>query len=314
MITNIRDARIAPLTDLDDAEEAVRPVARSMVRLLGVTVRFQFPDAAYLVLRRSTEDEEVYLVAIRDAEGSDLWTFPLYGGYQPFPHPVPQELAEFWGDLDPQSPYSVESLAQRIDAVLGIDFVPESAMRPGERDMERTPLGLPLLDAELPRPITWPRFVRATEGIRTRGRALARLIADTLSLQYGGSAAYLVLDENDSRDFMGLLSIHDADGRTLFEFGDDDAVLPSIPADSPVARAWGQMDPADPRALAKAIQGLYQLGFTFDWMPDGLASEDAPSGVQCLLLSTAACPSWWGLIDEESETLVRPYSAPRPRS
>lgn len=41
MITNIHDARLAPLTDLDEAEEAVRPVARSMVRLIGATVRLQ---------------------------------------------------------------------------------------------------------------------------------------------------------------------------------------------------------------------------------------------------------------------------------
>lgn len=215
MISNILEAPLAPVADLDDAEEAVRPVARSMVRLLGVTVRAQFPDAAYLVLQRSTEDEEVYLVAVRNAEGMDLWDFPTDtpACYRPFPSPVPPELAELWGDLDPQRPDSIESLAQRIDAVLGIDVVPKSAMHPGEEKMERTPLGIPLLDAEVPEwPITWPRFVATVERLRAEGRALARLIADTLNRQFDGAAAYLVLEESDSRDFMGMQSIHDGDG------------------------------------------------------------------------------------------------------
>ncbi|WP_086810221.1 hypothetical protein [Streptomyces reticuliscabiei] len=315
MITNLHDARLAPLTDLDDAEEAVRPVARSMVRLIGATVRLQYPDAAHLVLHRSADDEEVYLMAVRDAEGTDLITFSPYADYEPFPKPVPQELAELWGDLDPQLPGSVESLAQRIDAALGLDYVATPAMHPGEENVNRTPLGIPLLDAEVPSwPITWPRFVGTTRRLRNQGRALARLIADTLNAQYGGSAAYLVLNENDSRDFMGIISIRDGDGEILFEFGDDDALLPSLPDDSPLMEAWGQLDPADPRTLSRAIQGLYQTGHTFDWTPDGLPNEDAPSEEQCLLLSAAARPDWWGLIDEESQTLVRPYSAPRPRS
>ncbi|WSM44854.1 hypothetical protein OIE78_35405 (plasmid) [Streptomyces cellulosae] len=317
MISNILEAPLAPVADLDDAEEAVRPVARSMVRLLGVTVRAQFPDAAYLVLQRSTEDEEVYLVAVRNAEGMDLWDFPTDtpACYRPFPSPVPPELAELWGDLDPQRPDSIESLAQRIDAVLGIDVVPKSAMHPGEEKMERTPLGIPLLDAEVPEwPITWPRFVATVERLRAEGRALARLIADTLNRQFDGAAAYLVLEESDSRDFMGMQSIHDGDGGTLFEFGDDDASLPALPDDSPLAAAWGHMDPAHPWTPSRAIQQLYRLGFTFDWTPDHLPSDDAPSEEQCLLLSPAARPSWWGLIDEESETLLRPYSAPCPHS
>lgn len=314
MITHFDDAPITPLTDLDDAEEAVRPVARSMVRLIGTTLRFQFPTAAHLVLHRSADDEEAYLAAVRDAEGMDLWTFPLYADYVPFPTPVPPELAGLWGDLDPQRPDSVECLVQRIDAALGIDFLPVSAMHPGEVEKERTPLGIPLLDAELPRPTTWPGFVRTADRLRAEGRALGRLIADTLSLQYAGHAAYLVLAEGDSGDFMGLSSVLDADGKILFEFGDDDARLPSLPAGSPLVKAWGQMDPADPRTVSRAVQGLYRTGHTFDWMPDDLPDEDAPTDEQCLLLSNAARPSWWELIDNESETLVRPYSAPRPRS
>ncbi|WP_331726580.1 hypothetical protein [Streptomyces sp. NBC_00280] len=316
MITNIRDARIAPLADFDEAEEAVRPVARSMVRLLGVTIRAQFPDAAHLVLHRSTEDEEVYLIAVRSAEGMDLWDFPTetLARYRAFPTPVPPELSELWGDLDPQRPDSVEGLARRIDAVLGIDFVPGCAMHPGEEDMERTPLSIPLLDADVPKwPITWPRLVASVERLRSEGRALSRLIADTLSCQFDGAAAYLVLEEGDSRDFMGMQSLHDGEGGMLFEFGDDDTVLPALPDDSPLAAAWGHMDPADPGSLSRAIQALYRLGFTFDWMPDGLPNDDAPTEEQCLLLSPAARPSWWGLMDKEPETLVRPYSAPRPR-
>lgn len=318
MITNVLDARLAPVSDLDDADEAVRSVARSMVRLLGVTVRAQFPDAAYLVLHRSTEDEEVYLVAVRNTDGMDLWDFPTetLARYKPLPSPVPPELAGLWGDLDPQRPDTMEVLAQRIDAALGIDFVPTSAMHPGEEDMDRTPLGIPLLDAGVPTPpITWPRFVDSAERLRAEGRALARLIADTLSHQFD-RAAYLVLDEGDSRDFMGMQSIHDGDGRMLFEFGDDDTDLPSIVDSSPLVAAWGHLDPTHPGSISKAIQALYRLGFTFDWMPDGLPSDDAPSEVQCLLLSSAAQPSWWGLIDRAlaSETLVRPYSAPRPNS
>ncbi|MGW1067411.1 hypothetical protein ACWD4F_23190 [Streptomyces aureus] len=45
---------------------------------------------------------------------------------------------------------------------------------------------------------------------------------------------------------MGLVSVLDAEGSCLFEFGDDLATLPPLPQDSPHASAWDGRDPAEP--------------------------------------------------------------------
>ncbi|MEW1568441.1 hypothetical protein AB0454_36370 [Streptomyces sp. NPDC093509] len=165
--------------------------------------------------------------------------------------------------------------------------------------------------------LTWNEYVDAIARIREANNALARLIADTLTAQYDGAAAYLVLDEAESADFMGFVSVLDADGSCLFEFGDDTATLPALPPDSPLARSWSSRDPGEPWTLCTAVQGLYQTGAIFDRLPLDrlpLASDSSTAAEEhyCLLLSTAARPDLWDFEEADMARLVRPYSAPRP--
>ncbi|MFD5814689.1 hypothetical protein [Streptomyces sp. NPDC127038] len=164
--------------------------------------------------------------------------------------------------------------------------------------------------------ITWTQFVDATARIRQANNDLARLIADTLSAQFGGAAAYLVLHEAESADFMGLISVLDAEGSCLFAFGDDLATLPPLPPDSPHASAWDGRDPAEPWTVCRAVQGLYQTGALFDRLPLDRLPQAIPSTAcdehSCLLLSTAARPDLWTFDEADMARLVRPYSSPRP--
>lgn len=159
-------------------------------------------------------------------------------------------------------------------------------------------------------PITWPSFIEATDRLREATAALAQLIADTLAVQYHGAAAYLVLEEYDDGDLMNLHSLLDADGRRLFEFHDDRTMLPALPRGSPLADAWEDLDPADPRTLFKAVQGLHQAGSLFDSLPAGLPCDAAPGDAFCLLLSTAARPCCWDFGQPHASRVVRPYSTP----
>ncbi|MFF1517076.1 hypothetical protein [Streptomyces sp. NPDC058305] len=164
--------------------------------------------------------------------------------------------------------------------------------------------------------ITWNEYIDATARIRDANNALARLIADTLTAQYDGAAAYLVLDENESADFMGLVSVIDAEGSCLFKFGDDTATLPPLPPGSPLADAWSGHDPVEPWTVCRAVQGLYQTGVIFDRLPvDRLSLAESSTAAEehyCLLLSTAARPDFWDFDEAEKARLVRPYSAARP--
>ncbi|MEV6533744.1 hypothetical protein AB0M86_29800 [Streptomyces sp. NPDC051639] len=164
---------------------------------------------------------------------------------------------------------------------------------------------------------TWNQYIDATARIREANNALARLIADTLTAQYEGAAAYLVLNEDESADFMGLVSVLDAEGACLFAFGDDTATLPPLPPGSVLADAWGSRDPAKPWTVCTAIQGLYQTGAIFDRLPLDrlpLASDSSTAAEEhyCLLLSAAARPDFWDFDEANMARLVRPYSAPRP--
>ncbi|MFF3786395.1 hypothetical protein [Streptomyces sp. NPDC001933] len=159
--------------------------------------------------------------------------------------------------------------------------------------------------------ITWLDYVNAVRTMRADGRSMARLIADTLTTQYP-TAAYLVLEEDDDSDILGLHSILDADGRLLYALGDDHACFPNLPPHSPLAQAWAPLNPADPWTLFKAIQWLHQTGFLFDQVPEDDLDDDAPAEMTCLLLSTAARPAWWDRTDDVNDRVLRPYSAPNP--
>lgn len=160
----------------------------------------------------------------------------------------------------------------------------------------------------------WPAFTDAMDRLREHSQSLARLIADTLTGQFDG-AAYLILEHDEHDEFSCLHSVLAADGRTLFPFADR-AVLPALAEDSPLRGAWGQLDPADPRSLLMAAQGLHQARAVFDDVPDDLPCEDITDDHTCLLLSAEARPGcWlfgWDFDGEAAGRLVRPYSAPRP--
>ncbi|MER7982445.1 hypothetical protein [Streptomyces sp. NPDC095817] len=164
--------------------------------------------------------------------------------------------------------------------------------------------------------ITWNEYIDATARMGDANNALARLIADTLTAQYDGTAAYLVLDEDESADFMGLVSVLDAEGSCLFKFGDDTATLPPLPKGSPLADAWSGHNPVEPWTVCHAVQGLYRTGAIFDRLPlDHLSLAESSTAADehyCLLLSTAAHPDFWDFDEAEKARLVRPYSAARP--
>ncbi|WP_415940241.1 hypothetical protein [Streptomyces sp. 039-1] len=169
----------------------------------------------------------------------------------------------------------------------------------------------------MPTRTSWNAYIDVTARLREANNALARLIADTLTAQYD-EAAYLVLNEDDSAEFMGLVSVLDAEGACLFKFGDDTATLPPLPSGSPLTAAWDSRDPAEPWTVCTAIQGLYQTGAIFDRLPlhrMPLASDSstADEAHYCLLLSTAAHPDFWDFDEAATTRLVRPYNAPRPQ-
>ncbi|MEU8952025.1 hypothetical protein [Streptomyces sp. NPDC048489] len=143
---------------------------------------------------------------------------------------------------------------------------------------------------------------------------MARLIADTLTTQFG-DAAYLILEDDEHGDALWLHSILDAGGRTLFSFNDAD-MLPTLTGDSPLRAAWGQLDPADPASLEQAVHGLRQANAIFDGVPDDLPCDTITDDHSCLLLSSDARPGcWnfgWDFDGEDARRLARPYSAPRP--
>jgi hypothetical protein len=145
----VTTADLAPVSTLTAAETAAARAARALLPLVAATVRHQFPDAAFLVLTREYDEDEVEFDSVRTADGTTVWSFAWdHTGYQPFPKPVPAELAALWGGDDPQNPGPVQDLVQRIDRFARIGFLDPSAMRKGEANADRTPLGIPLAPPE----------------------------------------------------------------------------------------------------------------------------------------------------------------------
>ncbi|MFF2386982.1 hypothetical protein [Streptomyces sp. NPDC058108] len=163
-------------------------------------------------------------------------------------------------------------------------------------------------------PLAWPAFLETTDRLRGAAKALARLIADTLTTQIDG-AAYLILEDDEHGDALWLHSVLDAGGRTLFAFSDG-TTLPAVADDSSFRAAWGQLDPGDPASLELAVHGLRQARAVFDSVPDDLPCDAITDDHSCLLLSTDARPGcWdfgWDFDGEDALRLVRPYSASRP--
>lgn len=142
-------ADLRPVATLTAAETAAARAARALLPLVAATVRHQFPDGAFLVLTREYDEDELVLDTVRTADGKTLWSFPWdHTGFHPFPKPVPAELAELWGEDDPQNPAPVLDLVQRIDRFTSIPFLDPAAMHKGEANADRTPLGLSLAEPE----------------------------------------------------------------------------------------------------------------------------------------------------------------------
>ncbi|MFI6142389.1 hypothetical protein ACIBCC_29885 [Streptomyces griseus] len=137
---------------LDDAVAKARAAARALLPLISATLRHQFPTGAYLVLVRTTaEDDDLELHSVRDADGRVLRDFTEWRrGLEPLPA-VPESITALWGALDPCEPRAVQDLIQRIDDVHPyqyLEFLPIEVRTEAEIDAEeeggRVPLGVPL--------------------------------------------------------------------------------------------------------------------------------------------------------------------------
>ncbi|MGW2421476.1 hypothetical protein ACWC0C_19880 [Streptomyces sp. NPDC001709] len=160
--------------------------------------------------------------------------------------------------------------------------------------------------------VSWMEAVRAQ---RAAAQGVARLIADTLRVQFP-QAAYLVLWIDHERDTATDLfpdSIRDAGGRILTDFTEADP-LPPLPGAHPLRALWGSHEPADVFQVRHLLRTLRLGGGDFDNFPEDLRNDQDDEGdIPCLLLSGEARPERWEAEDEDhSERLLRPYTAPRP--
>ncbi|MEU9064973.1 hypothetical protein AB0D13_40635 [Streptomyces sp. NPDC048430] len=153
--------------------------------------------------------------------------------------------------------------------------------------------------------ITVDDFTAAEQAARDQARGLARTIADTLTAMYP-DAAYLVM-HHDEDEVLWLHGIRD----TVVVCDFEEAALAAPVADSELRRAWGDLDPQQPRHLLHLVRRLEDVGGCFDILPDTAYhdSDNGEDGLLCLLLSEQAVPELW---DWGGDELLRPYSAPRP--
>ncbi|WP_431921440.1 hypothetical protein [Nonomuraea jabiensis] len=163
-----------------------------------------------------------------------------------------------------------------------------------------------------------PAWQHSLTGLYGLGHQMARLIADTLRLQFP-DAAYLVLfidEEMEDRDYeLFPHSIRDANGEIIYDFSD--ACLPPID-DERAKSAWGHLNPRDAFQLRWLLRQLYIVGHRFDNLPEDLLhEEDGEVAPPCLLLSEQARPHQWEPtspqdIERLGPRLLRPCCAPRP--
>jgi hypothetical protein len=140
----VTTASLPPLSALADAEEETRKAARAMLPLIAATLRVQYPTGAYLVVYRGSDDELRY-DSVRDARGEIVFRFPRFWWTMGrFPQPVPADVAALWGEEDPTDPGSLLELLRHIDSHGALEFLPDHLMWPGEGDLDKTPLGVPL--------------------------------------------------------------------------------------------------------------------------------------------------------------------------
>lgn len=139
---------LTPVSVFDDALAKATAAARAMLPLLAETLHVQFPTGAWLVLVRPPDyaDDDLRLDSIRTADGEILREFDPHGRAPDRLPAVPDRIAALWGvHLDPRDPEEVLGLVQRIDDVDRYTFLrplPEGALRPGEANVERMPLGV----------------------------------------------------------------------------------------------------------------------------------------------------------------------------
>ncbi|MGW0334297.1 hypothetical protein ACWD0J_20920 [Streptomyces sp. NPDC003011] len=159
-------------------------------------------------------------------------------------------------------------------------------------------------------------WTQTLQSQRADARGVARLVADTLRVQFP-QAAYLVLFIDDDRDMATDLfpdSLRDAEGQILNDF--DSPKLPPLPEDSPLRPLWGTHSPTDLFQVRHILRTLRLSGAAFDDYPEDLRTEKDDEGyIPCLLLSSQARPEQWNYDDDDDdrERLLRPYSAPDPQ-
>lgn len=147
----MNDLPDAHLGDWDAARTALHATAARVARLVADTLRRQFPAAAYLVARRSEDDDVLHLHSVRDARGAILWDFDT-GDRLPASTPPDSPLRTAWTPRDPGNPEHLAALVQELDAAgCHLDFMPEhldrAAQGRSERDTPRSELCL-LLSTE----------------------------------------------------------------------------------------------------------------------------------------------------------------------
>ncbi|MFJ1742626.1 hypothetical protein ACIOG4_28620 [Streptomyces microflavus] len=142
------------VTALDEAVATARGAARALLPLIAETLHRQFPDGAYLVLDRASDDDDNVLVlnSVRDATGHILRDLTqAWRELDPLPV-APAGLTARWNPLDPREPGALQELIQRIDAIYPyefFDFLPAEMRTSDEIGAEedawgRVPLGIPL--------------------------------------------------------------------------------------------------------------------------------------------------------------------------
>ncbi|MFI0742492.1 hypothetical protein ACH4PU_31110 [Streptomyces sp. NPDC021100] len=128
----------ATVADLQRITATSYTTAHGLARLVGDTLRTQYPQAAYLVISRD-DRRLAHIDSVRDLQGTVLCDFP--GDRIPAELP-PGPLHAAWAPLDPQDAEDLLTLVRRMEALGGtFDTLPDAARAEGDaEDMQCLPL------------------------------------------------------------------------------------------------------------------------------------------------------------------------------
>ncbi len=180
-----------------------------------------------------------------------------------------------------------------------------------------TPVHAPADPAPPTAPFT--AWLAAAEAQRKQARRVARLVADTLAVQFPG-AAYLTLyveDENPRDWHLLLQDVRDGVGAVLFDFRVG-AQMPDLgPEHDELRSSWGDLDCANDTDLRAVVRLLYIAGAVYDRLPVDLDDSSEDEEVLCMLLSAEARPYEWCQYPDRwgvEERRLRPYCAAGPEA